>query len=95
MVRNFTSTLERLDSEVWGLHFNIPKEVSDAFLNEGIKRFVYTFDNGKQIHRAMMPHGKGHYFLYVNKALMRELGYAIGASVRISAPKEPIRPRCP
>lgn len=83
MTRTFTSTLQRLDSEVWGLFFDIPKEVSNAFLEAGIKRFVYTFDNGKKIHRAMMPHGGGRYFLYVNKALMKELGYAIGSSAQI------------
>lgn len=84
MSHSFESILGKLDSATWGLYFDIPKEVSDYFIDAGVKRFVYSFDNGKTIHRAMLPHGDGRYFLYVNKPLMKTLGYPIGAKVVIS-----------
>lgn len=80
----FKSTLARLDSSVWGLYFDIPKEVSDAFLEKGVKRFVYNLGGQKVIHRAMLPHGDGLYFLYVNKALMKEFRWPIGTELEIT-----------
>jgi hypothetical protein len=83
MIKTFTSSLERLDSNIWGLYFSIPKAVSDYFLEKGVKRFVYTLNGTQTIHRAMLSHGDGTYFLYVNKPLMKALGLPIGTKVEI------------
>ncbi|MDX1684535.1 MAG: YdeI/OmpD-associated family protein [Saprospiraceae bacterium] len=84
MKKVFRSTLQKMDSAVWGLYFDIPDTVSKVFLEKNVKRFVYSFDNGKKIHRAMLSRGDGQYFLYVNKSLMKELGYSLGTEVEIT-----------
>lgn len=81
---SFKSTLMRLDSSVWGLYFDIPKEVSRAFLDKGVKRFIYDLEGKKQIHRAMLSRGEGQYFLYVNKALMKEFNWPLGTELEIT-----------
>ena len=80
----FKSTLGKLDSSIWGLYFDIPQEVSKAFIKQGVKRFVYDLDGKEQIHRAMLSRGEGQYFLYVNKALMKKYNWPLGTELSIT-----------
>lgn len=72
--KTFTSSLIVLDSNVWGIGFLVPKDVSDYFIQFDKKRYIFYIDGNGPIHRTMMPLGDGQYFIHVSKPLMKEMG---------------------
>jgi hypothetical protein len=79
----FTATLEKFDSNLWGHHLPVPDAVAQQFIAEGIKRVVATLNEAESYQCALMPMGQGSYFLNVNKKLRDKLGLKVGMPVRI------------
>ena len=84
MKKSFTSVLEKMDSNVWGLIFRIPKEISDYFVENEIKRYEVILNHNKKIYRGMLPMGKQRYYLYFNQELQKSLSLQLGEEVHIS-----------
>jgi len=63
----FKAKLEQLDSSVWGQHIKVPKKVSDRLLADGNKRIICKVNGEFEFHAAIMPEGKGKYFINFSK----------------------------
>lgn len=80
----FKSVVEKLDSGVWNMHLTVPKKVSDHFLATTGNRVICNVDDRWEFHAALMPKGKGIYFININKDIRKKLKLVEGDKVPIS-----------
>ncbi len=80
----FISTVAKLDSNVWNTHLTIPKKVSDQFLTTTGNRVICNIDDRWEFHAALMPKGKGVYFININKEVRKKLNLEQGNKVSVS-----------
>ena len=80
----FESTIAKLDSSVWNMHLTVPQEVSDHFLGRKVTRIVCDIEGRHSFHAALMPKGKGTYFININKDIRKKLGLREGDKVQIT-----------
>lgn len=78
-----TAQLDRFDSALWHFHIAVPETVASSFI-QGKNRRVICIINGVSFHCALMPDGKGDYFINVNKTLRDRLKLKLGDEVHYS-----------
>ena len=78
----FTSTLSKFDSLLWGFHITVPDEVARPFLSKNKKRVVCTINGTETFQCALMPQKNGPHFINLNKKLRDKLRLRIGMEVR-------------
>lgn len=81
------SILEKFESNLWGYHFLIPKEVSQHFIKGNDRRVICTINDTERVHSGLMPLDGQHYIL-VNKALREKLGLSLGSKVKLELEKD-------
>lgn len=66
-------------------HVKVPKEITDHYKKDKVKRYMIQFDDREAFHGGMQPIGdnKG-YFIIVSKALLKSTGLAIGDEVKVA-----------
>lgn len=87
----FTATLQKFDSPLWGFHIVVPDEISEQFIAGKDNRVVCTLFGKAEFHCALMPRGKelesagaGKYFINLNKKLRDKFRLTIGSEVQAS-----------
>ena len=80
----FISGIGKLDSSVWNLHLTVPKKVSDHFLSTTGNRLICNIDARWEFHAALMPKGKGVYFININKDIRKKFNLEEGDKISIS-----------
>ena len=81
------TTLEKFDSNLWGLHFPIPDEIAAQFIEGNNRRVICRINDIHSMQCALMPSSEG-YFLLINKSLVSKLGLLIGEKVLIKLEKD-------
>ena len=84
----FTSTLKRFYSDLWYFHIPISQEAAVPFLDMNAKRVVCTLNEQESIHCALMPHGKGGWFININKEVRKRLMLEEGDEVSYTLKKD-------
>ncbi len=77
----FTTTLQKFDSPLWGFHIPVPDDVSKHFLESSGTRVVCTLNGTEEVQCALMPKGDGSYFININKKLRDKLKLKPGSEV--------------
>ena len=84
----FTTTLKKFNSNLWGHHIIVPEKMALPFV-EGDNRRVFCSLNGEhEFHCALMPHGDGDFFININKEIRTKLGLRIGQEVKVVLTKD-------
>lgn len=79
----FTAPLSVFDSDLWGHHLAVPKEVSDVFLQSSGRRVVALLNGTYRYHCAIMPAKEIGHFIHVNKTARDALRIAVGQPVEV------------
>lgn len=85
---NFSSKLEKMNSDLWQYHFLVPDKVFETILfPKKDKRVVCTINNQIEFQCALLPKkGEGHMILLnqkYRKKLNLEIGDTLNASIRL------------
>ena len=79
----FISEISKLDSAVWNMHLTIPNNVSDHFISTTGNRVICNIDDRWEFQAALMPKGKGVYFININKEIRKKLDIKEGDQLPI------------
>lgn len=79
----FSSHLDNFNSNLWGYHIPIPMDVAEPFIRENKRRIICKLQNEIEIHCALMPDGKGGWFININKKVRESLGLVRGDKVDV------------
>ncbi len=66
----------------------VPDGVAQSFVEAGSKRVICTLNGKAVFHCALMPSGKGGYFININKELRSKLGLRTGMEVGVELTKD-------
>jgi hypothetical protein len=80
----FTSVLEKFDSDLWGFHFEVPDDIAEHYIKSTGRRVVATLMGAESYHCAIMQWSGGRHFINVNKKLRDSLGLVLGQGVHVS-----------
>ncbi len=83
----FTTTLQKFDSNLWGLHFPVPEIIANKFINGNDRRVICWINEEIRIQNALMPYSEG-YFLLLNKDLVKRLNISIGEEINLKLEKD-------
>ena len=83
----FSTTLQKFDSNLWGYHFPVPIAIANNFIEGNDRRVVCKINNAIQIQGALMPYSDG-YFLLINQDLIKRLQLSIGDNVNLEIEKD-------
>ncbi len=84
----FNGVLERSTNRLWGAHVRVPDKIAKTFAGMRERRIVCSIAGSEELHRALLPVGKGVYAVAVNKPLREKLGLEIGDTVTIQLRKD-------
>ncbi|MEM0993337.1 MAG: YdeI/OmpD-associated family protein [Bacteroidota bacterium] len=87
-MQTFTTTVEQSLSTL-GWNFTIPviKDIATIFIEED-RRVLCTINDAKSFHAALMPDGKGDYFIILNKERRKQLGLTVGEPISVTLKKD-------
>ncbi len=83
----FTTTLQKFDSNLWGYHLPVPSTIADKFIEGSDRRIICWINDEFRIQNALMPYSEG-YFLLLNKDLVKKLNLSIGGEVILKLEKD-------
>jgi hypothetical protein len=81
---SFTGELNRFDSNLWHFHIKVDKKIADKVTSKESRRVVCTLQQTTSFQGALMPDGKGHFFINVNNQLRKKLKLNEYDSVHVS-----------
>lgn len=86
----FKTTLEKFtgkNASVYSLHFPVPKDMADGFIDGENRRVICTINGQKSIPSGLMP-CEEYWFILVNQGLKKELGLEVGDQVSLKLEKD-------
>ena len=83
----FTTTLQKFDSNLWGFHLPVPSTIADKYIEGNDKRVICWINDEFRIQNALMPYSEG-YFLLINKDLVKKLNLSVGEEVKLKLEKD-------
>lgn len=70
---SFTAAVDKFDSNLWHFHIPVSKKIAEKFIDGNDRRIVCTLNKTETFQAALMPSGKGDFFILVNKKLRDKL----------------------
>lgn len=86
-MKSFTTTLDVLNSPIWGYHLPIPPEIAEEFKTKSIKRVVCEVNGKLKIHSAILS-SNGYYYVLINKQNVKQLGLVKDEPIVVSLTEE-------
>ena len=83
----FTTTLQKFDSNLWGFHFPVLEIIAKNFIEGNDRRVICWINDEFQIQNALIPYSEG-YFLLINKDLVKKLNLSVGEEVKLKLEKD-------
>lgn len=84
----FESVLEKFDSNLWGHHFKVGDEIAAPFIDGNNRRVLCTVNEAIEFPCALMPYGRGGFFINMNKENRKKLNLTIGDKLRFTLKKD-------
>lgn len=85
----FDSILTSMQTNLWDFHIPVPEPIARPFITpEGDRRVVCHIDEKISFQCALMPNGKGDFFILVNKARREKLNLKVGQVVQVRLEKD-------
>ncbi|HCX21630.1 MAG: hypothetical protein CMB80_34530 [Flammeovirgaceae bacterium] len=86
----FTTSLNKFtesNASVYALHFPVPLEIAEPFIDGENRRIKCTINNTHTISSGLMPF-KEYWYILVNQSLQKELQIEVGDSVELLIEKD-------
>lgn len=83
----FSTTLQKFDSNLWGYHFPIPSAIADNFVDGNDRRIICKINKAIEVQGALMPYSEG-YFILINQDLIKKLHLSVGDNVKLDIEKD-------
>jgi hypothetical protein len=83
----FSTTLQKFESNLWGYHFPVPIDIATQFVEGLDRRVIFIINSTIQLQGALMPYSEG-FFLLVNKDQVNKLNISIGDKVTLQMEKD-------
>jgi len=84
----FKAKLEQISSSVWGQVIIVPEKYVQQLLADDSKRIVVKVNNDFTFQAALMPAGKGRYFVNFSKRNAKKNGWIEGQMLDIELSKD-------
>ena len=86
-MKSFTTTLDVLNSPIWGYNLPIPPEIAEEFKTKSIKRVVCEVNGKLKIHSAILS-SNGYYYVLINKQNVKQLGLVKDEPILVTLTEE-------
>lgn len=87
--KEHSAVLANFNTALWHFHIGVPATIANPFITGNNRRVVCTLQKTESFQCALMPDGKGDFFININKKLRDKLGLKEGQSVSYAlAPDE-------
>ena len=86
-MKSFTTTLDVLNSPIWGYHLPIPPKIAEEFKTKSIKRVVCEVNGKLKIHSAILS-SNGYYYVLINKQNVKQMGLVKDEPILVSLTEE-------
>lgn len=87
-MKTHTAKIYNFYHEVWHQHIKVPMEAVEPFLDMKAKRVICTLFGETRFHCALMPDGKGGFFINLNKELRKKYNLDIGDEVSFTLERD-------
>lgn len=77
----FKAQLHKFEGQLWGHHILIPHTLLEDFLKENSRRVLLSISGNKPFACALMPNGKGDWFINLNKEIRVKYNLQIGTEL--------------
>lgn len=85
----FETNLERKASSLsWNYTIDIPLEFANQFIEKDNRRVICTLNQMHEFHAALMPNGKGGYFIMINSEVRKKLKLGEDAALSVQLQKD-------
>ncbi len=74
----FKSILDDFNSNLWGHHFSVPKDIGEKFCEGDNRRVICQLNGTVEFQCALMPNKAKGYFINVNKEIRTKLNLKVG-----------------
>lgn len=88
MATPFTSTLSKFDSDLWYFYFPVPIEFAAPYIDGNNRRIFCKINDALEMQCALMPDGKGDYFININAANRKKTGLNEGDTATLTIRKD-------
>jgi len=87
-MKEFITSIQQTDSTL-GWYFSIPviKDIAAEFM-ENDRRVLCSINGEENFHAALMPDGKGDFFINLNKERRKKLGITVGEPISVLLTKD-------
>jgi hypothetical protein len=69
-------------SPLWGLHFIVPADIAQTFINGKNRRVICTVNDTLTLHCALMPN-KDTWFIMLNQEVRKKLKIAVNQDIKV------------
>jgi len=81
--------LEKTNSSLgWNYHIPIANDLAQKFIDGENRRIICTLNKKVKIHSALMPDGSGHWFVFVNQNIRKQLMLDAGDELNVTLEKD-------
>jgi hypothetical protein len=88
-METFTTRLKVMESDIWGYFIPVPPAIAETFVDgPRDRRVLCTLNEEHTFHCALMPGGRGSWFITVNKEIRKKLGIRQGMELRVQLQKD-------
>lgn len=77
-----------LSSDVWANILPVSNAVADQLIEENDKRIICHIERIRPFHCALLPDGKGSWFILLNNKRKKELGLIAGEEISVELEKD-------
>ena len=81
----FVTTLKRKRSSLlWNFQIEVPTDISEHFMKDNNRRVICTLNKIHSFHAALMPDGKGDFFITINSEIRKKLNLDKAAELQVA-----------
>ncbi len=84
----FAARIEKFDGKLWYFYVVVPRVHAEPFMNEKNKRVLCSINGSDMFQCALMPNGKGDFFININKERRNKLDINLGDYVSVQLAKD-------
>ena len=85
----FTANLTRKPSSLsWNFQIEVPTDIANALIKKDSRRVICTLNKKQEFHCALMPNGKGSFFIMINSEIRKKLKLGEDAKLQVKLVKD-------
>lgn len=85
----FITNLERKPSSLsWNFQIGVPLSIATALIEKDNRRVICRLNNKEEFHCALMPNGKGGFFIMINSEIRKKLKLGEDAALQVKLIKD-------